>query len=73
MSMPKPVILPPAEVERRRAIMHRALAQVRLEGLEPDALFFDYAERYAQGAMTLAEAITDFKQRIAAHDIRQPI
>jgi hypothetical protein len=47
--------LPPEEQSRRRKIMEEALAQVRLEGLEPDPIVFTYIERYVRGEMTLAD------------------
>ncbi|MEO7003324.1 MAG: antitoxin VbhA family protein [Ktedonobacterales bacterium] len=56
--------LPAEEQERRRQTMCDALVQVRLEGLEPDPVFFDYAERYSKGEITLAEALADFTHRI---------
>ena len=52
------------EQERRRQVMRNALAQVRLEGLEPDPVFFEYAERYSRGEMMLAEALADYTQRV---------
>lgn len=60
MSMKKQTALSTAEQERRREAMRDALAQVRLERLEPDPAFFDYAERYARGEITIDEAVADF-------------
>lgn len=51
------------EQERRRSAMRRALAQVRLEGLEPDPAVFDYIERYVQGEITVDEAVAAMIQR----------
>ncbi|HLY31423.1 MAG TPA: antitoxin VbhA family protein [Ktedonobacterales bacterium] len=52
--------LSPEEQTRRRTVMREALAQVRLEGLEPDPIVFTYIERYARGEMTLADAIATY-------------
>ncbi len=41
--------LSPEEQGRRRKIMQDALAQVRLEGLEPEPIVFTYIERYVVG------------------------
>lgn len=54
------------EQVRRRTIMQEALAQVRLEGLEPDPIVFTYIERYARGEMTLAEAIAEYSTHLNA-------
>jgi|GEM_PF-2787593 len=48
------------EQARRRKIMHDVLVQVRLEGLEPDPIIFDYVERYVRGDISLAAAIADY-------------
>ncbi len=53
------------EEQRRRELLERALAQVRLEGLEPDPAFFEYAERYCHGEITLDDAIADFVRKIS--------
>jgi hypothetical protein len=52
------------EQARRREAMRNALVQVRLEGMEPDPIFFEYAERYARGELTLEEAVADYIARI---------
>jgi hypothetical protein len=56
--------LPAEEQARRRDALNNALAQVRLEGMEPDATFFDYAERYVRGETTLDAAVADFVRRV---------
>ncbi|HST88262.1 MAG TPA: antitoxin VbhA family protein [Ktedonobacterales bacterium] len=43
--------------DRRRLAMQRALAQVRLEGLEPDPAVFAYVERYIRGEITVEDAV----------------
>jgi hypothetical protein len=60
--------LPTEEQRRRRDAILQALAQVRLEGLEPDAAFFEYAERYVQGEITLAEAVADYVSRMKENE-----
>ena len=52
------------EQARRREAMRNALVQVRLEGLEPDPIFFEYAERYSRGELTIAEALADYTERV---------
>jgi hypothetical protein len=59
------MLSPEEETQRRKAIQD-ALIQERLEGLEPDPVFFDYADRYARGEITVAEAIADYLARIKA-------
>lgn len=51
------------EQDRRRLAMRRALAQVRLEGLEPDPAVFEYVERYICGEITIEEAVAAMIQR----------
>jgi len=55
-----------AEQERRRQALRDALAQVRLEGMEPDPAFFAYGERYVHGEITLDEAIAEYLAHVAA-------
>ena len=57
-------VLSAEEQERRRQAMRGALAKVRLEGLEPDPVFFEYAERYSRGEITLEDAVADFTRRV---------
>jgi hypothetical protein len=54
------------EQECRRQAMRDALTNARLEGLEPDPIFFEYVERYVRGAMTLEEILADYRERINA-------
>ena len=54
----------PEEQAQRREAMRNALVQVRLEGLEPDPIFFEYAERYSRGELTIAEALADYTERV---------
>ena len=58
--------LPIEEQARRCHVMSEALAQVRLEGLEPNPVFFTYVERYSRGEITLAEALADYAERVRA-------
>ena len=55
--------MPAKEQERRRKAICEALVNTRLENLEPDPIFFEYAERYARGEITIAEAVADFLAR----------
>ncbi len=55
-----------AEQELRRKAVHDALVNTRLEGLEPDPIFFEYTDRYVRGEITLAEAISDYLARVKA-------
>jgi Antitoxin VbhA len=59
-------MLSPEEEAQRRQAIQEALIQERLEGLEPDPVFFDYADRYARGEITIAEAIADYLAHIKA-------
>ena len=54
------------EQARRRQAVDDALVNTRLEGLEPDPIFFVYVERYVHGEITLTEAIADYTARLAA-------
>jgi hypothetical protein len=53
------------EQARRRTDMRDALAQVRLEGLEPDPIVFTYIERYVHGEMTLANALVFYTDHLS--------
>lgn len=66
MSSVKHVALPAEEQERRRAAIQRALANVRLEGLEPDPAVFEYTERYIRGEITIDEAVAAMVRRRAS-------
>ncbi|MGH2485846.1 MAG: antitoxin VbhA family protein [Ktedonobacterales bacterium] len=66
MSTVKHSTLSAREQERRRLAVRRALAHVRMEGLEPDPIFAEYADRYCAGEMTLDDAIADYLRRISA-------
>ena len=57
MSLPhaRPSHLSPEEQQRRREIIEQGVTQVRLEGLEPPAIYWDCAERYIRGELTLDE------------------
>jgi hypothetical protein len=54
------------EQARRRQAMNDALVNVRLEGLEPDPIFFVYVDRYVRGEITLTDAIADYTARLTA-------
>lgn len=56
------------EQEQRRTALRDALAQVRLEGLEPHPAFFTYAEAYIRGDITIDEAVARFIAEIQRHD-----
>jgi antitoxin VbhA-like protein len=56
------------EQGQRRAALRDALAQVRLEGMEPHPAFFDYAEAYVRGEITIDEAVARFVAEIQRHD-----
>jgi len=64
--MSQSTIVSLAEQARRRKIMQDALANARLEGLEPDPRFFEYTERFVHGEMTLAEVIADYTAYLTA-------
>lgn len=66
MSKRSRVELPLEEQQRRREVMRAALAQVLLEGMHPDAAYYDYVERYSRGELTLDEAIADFREKLSA-------
>ena len=57
MSLPHalPSHLSPEEQQRRRAAIEQGTTQVRLEGLALPAYYWDYAERYIHGELTLDE------------------
>ena len=58
--------LSPQEQVCRRKAMRDALTNARLEGLEPDPIFFEYVERYVHGDLTLAEILADYTARVTA-------
>jgi hypothetical protein len=64
MAANRHTILTPAERTRRQEAFRKALAQVRLEGLEPDPVIFDYADRYSRGELTIEEAVAEFTARV---------
>jgi len=47
--------LSPEEQQRRREIIEQGITQVRLEGLELPAFYWDEAERYIRGELTLEQ------------------
>lgn len=53
--------------QRRRAAIRHGLAQVRIESMEPSPLFFELAERYIRGEITIEEAIAALKQEVQVH------
>ncbi len=57
MSLPHtlPPHLSPEEQQRRRNSIEQGVTQVQLEGLELPPYYWDYAERYIQGELTLDE------------------
>lgn len=64
MSTARKATLPVDEQERRRLAMRRALAHVRMEGLEPDPIYAEYVDRYCAGEITLEDAIADYLRRV---------
>lgn len=50
--------LSPEEQQRRRAIIDQGVTQSRLEGLEPPPIYWECAERYVGGEITLEEMHT---------------
>ena len=67
MSTAEQATLSAEEQERRRLAMRQALAHVRMEGLEPDPIVFDYIERYVRGEITTDEAVADLVKRFSTH------
>ncbi|HEY7348713.1 MAG TPA: antitoxin VbhA family protein [Ktedonobacterales bacterium] len=47
--------LSPEEQQRRRAIIEQGVTQVRLEGLALPSFYWEEAERYIRGELTLDE------------------
>jgi len=64
--MSQQITIPVEEQERRRKAVQDALVNTRLEGLEPDPIYFEYAERYVRGEITIAEAVADYLARVKA-------
>lgn len=54
------------EQEGRHKAMRDALTNARLEGLEPDPIFFEYVERYVRGEMSLAGILAGYRARLTA-------
>ncbi|MEM4988461.1 hypothetical protein V8G57_13775 [Collimonas sp. H4R21] len=48
----------------RHAIVRNALANQRIEGVEPDAQVIKDAEKWACGEISIAEAIANFKAKL---------
>ncbi|TQJ94709.1 antitoxin VbhA family protein [Achromobacter sp. SLBN-14] len=55
--------------ERRRAVVN-AVANQRLEGLEPDPRTIAELERVAQGTLSVSDVINTLRSRIRAGDFR---
>lgn len=57
MSLPHalPLHFSPEEQQRRRESIEQGVTQLRLEGLVLPSYYWDYAERYIQGELTLDE------------------
>jgi len=47
-----------------RALVQRALASQRMEGLEPDPKVVEDAQKWARGEKSIHQAIADFKVRL---------
>ena len=58
--------LPPEEQTCRRKAMRDALTNARLEGLEPDPIFFEYVGRYVQGDLSLTKILADYTARLTS-------
>ncbi|MDQ1758212.1 antitoxin VbhA family protein [Achromobacter pestifer] len=56
--------------ERERAI-HIAVANQRLEGLEPDAITIAELGRVAKGELTVEEVLRNLRRRIDAGEFQQ--
>ena len=54
------------ENSERLLAMTNALASARMEGLEPDALAIADAVKWVEGEMTIGDAISAYKTRLAA-------
>lgn len=57
--------------ERRRAVVN-AVANQRLEGLEPDPRTIAELERVAQGTLSVSDVINALRARIRAGEFRSP-
>lgn len=64
--------MPPTEImtetQKRQAAIEIGLTQIRLENMEPLPLFFDLAEQYVQGNITIEEALDIVKQAVQMPD-----
>ena len=65
--MPTTLVLNATEQAARRARVERAIASVRLEGLEPDDKAMAIFDRYAAGQLTLEEMSASI-QSLLAHE-----
>ncbi|MDH0739906.1 MULTISPECIES: antitoxin VbhA family protein [Achromobacter] len=57
--------------ERRRAVVN-AVANQRLEGLEPDARTVADLQRAAHGTLSVLDVINTLRARVAAGEFRSP-
>ncbi len=51
------------QIERRAAVQN-ALANQRMEGLEPDAKVVEDAQKWARGEKTICQAVAELKARL---------
>lgn len=61
----------PTHISLRQAAVANALANQRLEGLEPDANVVLDLQRFARGECDINEVLNKFKTRIASGELIQ--
>lgn len=62
-------MLAKSEMRTRQAAVRNALANQRLEGLEPDAMVVLDLERCARGEFEISTVLNNFKARIARGEV----
>lgn len=51
------------QIERQQTVRN-ALASQRIEGLEPDAIVIEDAEKWVRGEITIDTAVANYKARV---------
>ncbi len=51
------------QIERQKTVQN-ALASQRIEGLEPDAIVIEDAEKWVRGEITIDTAVANYKARV---------
>ncbi len=51
------------QIERQQTVQN-ALASQRIEGLEPDAIVIEDAEKWVRGEITIDTAVANYKARV---------